>query len=163
LNISLTSSTCAGRACPGTLDNINRHYDAYSFVNTTGQSVCVTVRLTPACLGAAQVQSEAYLGSCNPNNICANYLGDIGPIPTPLPTATSCTVNGAIELTDGVQAGRLITLLAGTTCAPNPTCPGTFDSTPRHYDAYTYTNTSNATVCVTVNLSATCTGLLLQS
>src|SRR5262249_4689218 len=88
-----TASQCgAGRACPGTFDTLPRHYDAYTYVNTSNTAVCVTVELTPACLNGAQVQSAAYLGSFNPQNLFANYLGATGPIPDLLGGSYSFTV-----------------------------------------------------------------------
>ncbi|MGI8587427.1 MAG: hypothetical protein ACR2M0_07015, partial [Chloroflexia bacterium] len=78
----LSASSCGPiRACPGVFDTLARQYKSYTFVNNNTGPTCVTVSLTPACLGGIQIQSAAYLGSYDPSNLCANYLGDIGPIP----------------------------------------------------------------------------------
>jgi len=68
-------STCGSvKPCPGVYDSVPRYYHAYPFYN--GQSnACVTVALTdPSCY----LMSIAYLGSFDPANLCANYLGDAG-------------------------------------------------------------------------------------
>lgn len=80
LNSLLVASTCSSpRPCPGILDNFVRHYDAYTYANATGSTVCITVDLTNSCLNDVLIQSAAYLGSFDPTNLCANYLADIGP------------------------------------------------------------------------------------
>jgi autotransporter-associated beta strand protein len=68
-------STCGSvKLCPGLFDSVPRYYQAYPFYN--GQSnACITVALTdPPC----NLMSVAYLGTFDPVNLCANYLGDAG-------------------------------------------------------------------------------------
>ncbi len=239
LNTLANASTCANaRGCPGVFDSLPRHYDAYTYVNTSNTAACILVNVTPDV--AQTIQSAAYLGSFNPLNPCTNYLADIGPVPsvlggsysfdvpagatfvvvlnelvpnvgsplgytltvsspggltcptgatatptpnlgatqtsiiatltalartsTPVPTATVCVITGAIDPTDGTQAGRLNSLLTSSTCAAPRNCPGTLDTLTRHYDAYTYYNASNTAACVTVALTASCVNsLLIQS
>ncbi|MEO8285779.1 MAG: S-layer homology domain-containing protein [Chloroflexota bacterium] len=62
-----------------------RHYDSYSYTNNTNQAQCVTVQLDAgSCTGQRYLFSAAYLGEFNPNNMCANYLADIGASPNPV-------------------------------------------------------------------------------
>jgi hypothetical protein len=69
-------------ACPGTSGTSTLHYDSYTYTNTAATSKCVTVEVTPNCAEAGSViYSAAYLGSFNPANVCANYLGDPGSSP----------------------------------------------------------------------------------
>ena len=63
---------------PGNGDMLAHHYDAYTFVNNTGSSQCITVRLTTACTANNDIFSAAYLGSFSPANIATNYRFDIG-------------------------------------------------------------------------------------
>jgi hypothetical protein len=62
-------------------DTNQRHYDQYTFVNNTGATACVNIYLENQCGGDTSMQSAAYLGSFDPSNLCANYLGDIGATP----------------------------------------------------------------------------------
>jgi hypothetical protein len=64
------------------LDTSARYYDSYTLNNPSGSQVCVTVQVqAPTCYGFYAIQSAAYLGSYNPNAVCANFLGDIGQTP----------------------------------------------------------------------------------
>jgi hypothetical protein len=58
-------------------ENLTRHYDSYTYTNTSGSTQCVTVSITQACSNNA-VQSVTYHGSFNPNSIQTNYLADGG-------------------------------------------------------------------------------------
>jgi hypothetical protein len=82
--------------------------------------------------------------------------------PTPTPTATaSCTpivVNGDISLGDPTQTDRLFRSGIPQTCPPSTTCAIFGDPTPRHYDAYTFTNTTGSTQCVHIDTNTACTG-----
>jgi hypothetical protein len=92
------SSTCAVPkvGCPGNpYTGTPYHYDAYTFTNTTGVSQCVSVTLNSACGGVNEVMSEAYLGSYNPANVCANYLADLGSSPPPAGTYSFTVPAGA--------------------------------------------------------------------
>ncbi len=81
------------------------------------------------------------------------------PTPTQCPggTATPIVINGSITTTDPTQTGRLFRDGVPDTCQAAGTCQ-VFDTTPRHYDNYTFTNTSSNTVCVTVDVNTACTG-----
>ena len=85
-----------------------------------------------------------------------------GQSPTPTPTATGspsgCIVNGSIDTSDPTQIDRLFRSGIPQTCPPSTTCATFGDPTPRHYDSYTFTNTTGATQCVTVDTDTACTG-----
>jgi hypothetical protein len=72
------------KTCPGTSNFGQLLYDIYSFRNEGALSACVTVTLTAGC--TSPITSAAYLGSFNPNNICQNYLGDLGSFPQVFPS-----------------------------------------------------------------------------
>jgi hypothetical protein len=76
--------TCpASTTCAVFGDPTPRHYDAYTFTNTTGSTQCVTVDPTTECVGTNYIFIGAYLGSFDPNNICTNWIGDSGSSPDP--------------------------------------------------------------------------------
>ncbi|HKP54867.1 MAG TPA: choice-of-anchor J domain-containing protein [Chloroflexia bacterium] len=81
LNTLLEASTCDNpRGCPGAIDNtVPRHYDAYAFVNTSNSTACFTVDIAAACLDEILIHSSVYLDSFDPQNLCENYLADVGP------------------------------------------------------------------------------------
>jgi hypothetical protein len=80
LNTLLDASTCeTPRNCPGVIETIPRHYDAYTFVNTSDSTACFTVDVVAACLDEILIHSSSYLGSFDPQNLCQNYLADVGP------------------------------------------------------------------------------------
>lgn len=108
-----------------------RHYDLYSFTNQAPLSTCVTITLTAGC--TSMITSAAYLGSFNPNNICQNYLGDLGGSP---PTQTSYSVSvpsgGTLlvnvhEVNPGlVECSNYTLTVSGLVCQnPTQTCPPT--------------------------------------
>jgi len=94
MNRSGVSSCCSGS--PGCLifgDGQPHHYDAYTFTNTTGTTQCVTAGVTTDCQGSNLIFTAAYLGTFDPNNICANWLADEGLSPIPGdPTPFSFTI-----------------------------------------------------------------------
>ncbi|HTG16750.1 MAG TPA: hypothetical protein VK747_15985, partial [Blastocatellia bacterium] len=55
-----------------------RTFDAWTFRNTGNTDTCVRVDFQSNCGTANGIQSEAYLGNFDPNNICTNYLADFG-------------------------------------------------------------------------------------
>jgi hypothetical protein len=73
-------------ACAGTCFTVGAgaiHYDAYTFTNTTGSTQCVTVEINTDCQGNNFIFTAAYLGTFDPNNICANWIADEGQSPIP--------------------------------------------------------------------------------
>jgi hypothetical protein len=78
-------STCTNvKTCPGSDSGGPFHYDAYTLVNNSGTDACVTVTLDPVTCTASPnlLSATAYLGSFDPNNVCTNYLADIGASPS---------------------------------------------------------------------------------
>jgi hypothetical protein len=72
-------STCLNvRTCQPPADTDPRHYDSYTYVNTTGAPQCVSVSIDETGCGNAGVFSAAYLGSFDPSNLCTNWLADPG-------------------------------------------------------------------------------------
>jgi len=74
----VVSSCAAPKSSPGLLTNVGvRHYDSYTYMNSSGFGECVTVTLTQTS-GAGQIFTAAYLGSFNPADPTTNYLADPG-------------------------------------------------------------------------------------
>src|SRR3954447_25436108 len=88
--------------------------------------------------------------------------------PTPTPTASpsasasgtpsGCVVTGSLDSSDPTQTDRLFRSGFPQTCPASTTCAVFGDPTPRHYDAYTFTNNTGATQCVTVDPTTECVG-----
>src|SRR5438552_13242088 len=71
--------TCpASTTCSIFGDGLLHHYDSYTFANKSGSTQCVTIDTNTACTGTNSIFTGAYLGSFDPNNICANWIGDSG-------------------------------------------------------------------------------------
>ena len=74
----------------------------------------------------------------------------------------SCVVppqnfTGSIGAGDTTMTGRIVRNGVASSCAVPKAYPGTQDLLAnRRYDSYTFTNTSNATACVTVDLTSSC-------
>ena len=80
-----------------------RAYDAYTFRNSGAAQACVTVTLNvPQQLGA-NYQANSYLGSFNPNDLCANYLAD--------PGVSSATLSVPIVYSHTVPAGATFVVI----------------------------------------------------
>ncbi len=130
-------SVCATpKTMPGLSSTSARHYDVYNFTNTSGAARCVTVSLNSACTGIHDIFSVAYLGSFDPNNITANYLGDSGNSPRP-DASYSFTVpagaNYAVvvhELNANAGCGAYTVTVSGCTLAGTATPTSTSTYTP---------------------------------
>jgi hypothetical protein len=84
MNRSGVSSCCGGGpVCVIMGDGQLHHYDAYPFTNTTGSAQCVTVGVNTDCQGNNFIFTAAYVGTFDPNNICANWIADEGSSPGP--------------------------------------------------------------------------------
>src|ERR1051326_5118325 len=76
------------QTCPPTttctpFDTTPRHYDSYTFTNTTGSQQCVNIDTNTACTGTNFIFTAAYQGSFDPANLCTNWIGDSGSSPNP--------------------------------------------------------------------------------
>ena len=149
------STTCATFGDP-----TPRHYDSYTFTNTTGATQCVTVTTSTDCTGTNFIFAAAYLGSFDPNNICTNWIGDSGTSPdVGVPEAFSVTIdNGQTfvvvisEVTPG--AGCPAYTVAVT---PETICGGGGSPTPTATVTPTATATATATATTTATATATAT------
>ncbi len=81
LTASSPSVCNVGRGCPGLYGSesppVPRHYDVYTYTNSSTLGQCVTVNIGEAC-GDNHLRSTAYLDTWNPNSICQNYRADHG-------------------------------------------------------------------------------------
>jgi hypothetical protein len=135
-------STCAApKVCPGVLgDGLPRHYDSYTFTNSTGSTQCLTVDVDAmTCTGTNFIFLQAYLGSFDPSNLCTNYLADIGGSP-------NSTGSFSFNLDDGqtvvivvnevdpdagcVGYSLTVSGICGGGISPTPTATATATSTP---------------------------------
>jgi hypothetical protein len=154
--------TCpASTTCEVFGDPSPRHYDAYTFTNNTGATQCVTVDPTTECVGTNYIFVAAYLGSFDPNNICANWIGDSGSSPDP----TQPPVTFMFEVPNGqtfVVVVSEVTPGAGCpaymfTVAPQSICGGGGSPTPTATATATATATSTATATATATHTPTAT------
>jgi hypothetical protein len=127
-------STCqAPKTCPGIEDNAARHYDSYTRTNNTNATQCVTVGISTTCQGTQFTFMAAYLDSFNPNNLCQNYLADIGASPYPhgymsfnLPPGRSAViVVNEVTTNQGCPQYTLTITGLGSCGTPTPTATGT--------------------------------------
>ena len=135
-------------------------------------------------LGTTAVGMPAYMGDRNNNGsgqyarIIANagrwlHCGLTTPTPTPTatavtsttPTATptgtpnGCIINGSIDTGDPTHLNNLVRSGIPQTCPSSTTCGIRSAPNPHHYDEYTFTNTTGATQCVTVDTNTACAGV----
>ena len=80
----------------------------------------------------------------------------------PALAATSLDVTPTITNSDPTQAGRLNRSNVTSTCNSDKPCPGTVDSTPRHYQTYSLFNPLNTASCANLTI-ATQSGPLLYA
>lgn len=96
-------SSCASpKTCPGVVPGSTFTFDAYQFQNFGSSSACVTFAFSTGCGVNQAVHPVAYLGSFDPNNICTNYLGDLG---------HSINAGEAGTFSVNVPAGQIVTLV----------------------------------------------------
>jgi hypothetical protein len=94
----------------------------------------------------------------NVNGSCAG-----GGTPTPTPSATPSPapieITGNIDNNDPAQIDRLNRSGVSSCCGtPFTACQIFGDGQLHHYDAYTFTNTTGSSQCVTVNINTDCQG-----
>jgi hypothetical protein len=158
--------TCpASTTCATFGDPTPRHYDEYTFTNTTGTTQCVTVDTNTACTGTNFIFIAAYLGSFDPNNICTNWIGDSGSSPNPEQAFQFNVDNGQTfvivvsEVTpDAGCPAYTVTVSPDTVCGgvtPTPTPTATVTVTPTPTATATATATPTATATATATPTAT--------
>jgi hypothetical protein len=79
--------------------------------------------------------------------------------PTGSPSCTPIVIQGSISLSDPTQTDHLNRSGIPQTCPATTTCAIFGDGLLHHYDAYTFTNTTGASQCVTIDTNSTCTGV----
>jgi hypothetical protein len=135
--------TCpASNTCATFGDGLPRHYDEYTFTNTTGAAHCVNIDTNTACIGTNSVLIGAYLGSFDPNDVCTNWIGDSGFSPNP---------EQAFDV--DLDEGQTLVLVVSEV-TPNAGCPnytmtitGLCGGTPTPTPTATATATATTTPC----------------
>ena len=77
------------------------------------------------------------------------------PTPTATPACTPTVITGSIDNTDPTQVDRLFRSFTPGDCDHTFTC-STLAAGAIHYNAYTFTNTTGSTQCVTVDMNTAC-------
>lgn len=73
------ASTCAAPKLCRIIDPDGlRAFDAYEVANDSSTDACVEINLNVTDQIGCNLQSDAYLNTYDPNNICTGYLGDAG-------------------------------------------------------------------------------------
>jgi hypothetical protein len=103
----IASSCAAPKTCLPFDSTPGRAFDAYSIPNDSGEDQCVTINLSEPADELCNVQSNAYLNTYDPTNICTGYLGDPGLSTGVPPTPTSFSVI--------VPAGQTLIVVVHTT------------------------------------------------
>lgn len=75
-------SVCPSKVYPGPFAAGVMNYEAFTYSNTSAAAACVTVNFDPDTVGASpcatNAHASAYLGSYDPTNQAANFVGDVG-------------------------------------------------------------------------------------
>ena len=76
-------SVCPNKVYPGIFSTgTNYNYETFTYPNTSGAAACVTVNFDPDTVGASpcatNAHASAYIGSYDPGNQAANFVGDVG-------------------------------------------------------------------------------------
>jgi len=64
-------------------DGLPRHYNKYSFTETTGSDQCVDVDVTTGCPDSNLIVAAVYMGSFDPRRVCDNRVAHEGLVPGP--------------------------------------------------------------------------------
>jgi len=163
LNRGVISGCCGTTySCQIFGDGQLHHYDAYTFTNTTGGTQCVTVDIDTDCQGNNFIFAAAYLGTFDPNNICANWIADEGQSPIPgNPTPFSFNIEDGqtfVLVVSEVTANAgcpsytmtLSGVCGGVTPTPTPSATPTATATQTPTPTATATQTPTPTPTATV-------------
>jgi hypothetical protein len=156
--------------------NIKAHLLRSAFYVLLLLSVCVI----PFALAQrnSSKQAAAVSGNTLSHPTAISTAGDQAWVPSPLlpsdaqpvpslprtsqiplsPDGTGCTVTGSIDLSDPTQFDRLFRSGVPQTCPASTFCAIFGDFAQHHYDSYSFTNTTGASQCVTVDTNTACTG-----
>ena len=126
-------STCAVPQTCAIFDATPKNYDVYTFTNTSGSPICVTIELNAqTCVGTQFLQSAVYSPAFVPSAICQNFVGDIGASPDPVKSYSVTIPAGAtfqvtVNETNGGALCPAYTLtvsgLPGSCATPVPPTP----------------------------------------
>jgi hypothetical protein len=94
----------------------------------------------------------------NVNGTCAGGGGTPTPTPTATPPCPPTVMTGSIDTNDPTQIDRLNRGVISGCCGTTYSCQIFGDGQLHHYDAYTFTNTTGGTQCVTVDIDTDCQG-----
>jgi len=94
----------------------------------------------------------------NVNGSCAGGGGTPTPTPTATPSCPPTVITGSIDDGDPTQDDRLNRGVISGCCGTTYPCQIFGDGQLHHYDAYTFTNTTGSTQCITVEISTDCQG-----
>lgn len=92
----------------------------------------------------------------NVNGSCVGGGGTPTPTPTATPSCPPTVVTGSIDANDPTQTDRLNRGVISGCCGTTYSCQIFGDGQSHHYDAYTFTNSSGATQCITVGIDTEC-------
>jgi hypothetical protein len=94
----------------------------------------------------------------NVNGSCVGGGGTPTPTPTATPPCPPTIITGSIDDNDPTQNDRLNRGVISGCCGTTYPCQIFGDGQLHHYDAYTFTNTTGSTQCVTVGFDTNCQG-----
>jgi hypothetical protein len=94
----------------------------------------------------------------NVNGNCAGGAGTPTPTPAATPHCPPTVITGSIDNSDPTQNDRLNRGVISGCCGTTYPCQIFGDGQLHHYDAYTFTNTTGSTQCVTVDINTDCQG-----
>jgi hypothetical protein len=118
LNRNGISSTCAApKTCLLFTPTGDRAYDAYTIPNQSGVDTCVSVNLSAPADTICNIQSNVYLNTFDPSNICTGYLADPGLSTGVPPVATNFSFV--------IPAGQTLIVVVHTTNPGEIGCPYT--------------------------------------
>jgi len=156
-----------------TNDQTPHLYQDYTFTNTTGSTQCVTIDTNTECTtGNRFIFIAAYSGSFDPNNICANWIGDSGNSPNPDqafqvdidPGETFVVVVSQVNHVNCPSYTLTITgLCGGGGITPTPTPTATLTPTATPTSTATASTTPTATATATFTPTATPTSTVTAS
>ncbi|MFY9607465.1 MAG: hypothetical protein WAU45_02475 [Blastocatellia bacterium] len=142
-------STCSNEPCAGATSG-TFNYLTYSFTNNSGASQCFTVTFDNACnASATSLFSAAYSPFFDPNNVCTNFIGDLG-------NGTNVTTSYSFTVANGQPFDIVVWNRASNSYC---TSPFTLSLTPCPCPTITGSVSGGGTICagdsstVTVTLS----------
>jgi N-acetylneuraminic acid mutarotase len=92
------------------------------------------------------------------DDVCVSPSGGASPTPTASPSCSPIVFNGIIGDGDPSQTDKLVASGNPQTCPGTTSCAIFGDPNQFRYDAYTFTNTTGSTQCVTIDTNTTCNG-----